>query len=162
MRYINKKIQTIPYVLNYIKETIHDEVSPFEMISNAPWYIRFIAKGGYCVYKDTIYVPTFHLELVQSPHEEDRTLGTAKMLPGVMFLHDYKHVSLFKAIQFMYSLSYQTHYFLYEFLILKAASSRFEELVTIGFLTSRTDWFKPVQSKEVEQHLSNILAISSR
>lgn len=161
MSHLNKKIQTVPYVINHINTTITSEQSPFEMITEAPWFVRLISKGQYCVYKETVYVPSFHLELVKSAHEEDRTLATSKVLPCIMLLHDFKSVSLFRMIKFLYTLKYQLHYFLYEFLFLKAADSRFYELVTMGFLTSRKQYLTKVPPEIIEAQLREILETNS-
>ena len=161
MKYINQKIQTIPYVVDYIKQTTEPDKSPFELLSQAPWYIRLISRGNYCVYKDVIYVPSFHLELIKSEYIEDRTLATAKLLPSLMLLHDYKNISLLKMLQGLYSLKYQLHYFLYEFLFLKATQNKFYELVVMGFLTSRYNGIFKLKPEIVEKHLRTILEVSA-
>ncbi len=162
MRLINKKLQTIPYVVSHLLEITKENNSPFELLSQAPWYIRLLSRGQYCMYKNTVYVPSFHLELVKSPHEEDRTLATAKLLPCVMFLHDTGSVSLFKMLNFLYNLNYQLHYFLYEFLFLKAADSKFYSVIVMGFIASRRQFFKRISPEIIEKSLRNILTENSK
>lgn len=154
---LNKKLQTVPYVVKHLLEITKEDKAPFAMLFEAPWYIRLLSKGQYCVYKDVIYVPNFHLELVKSPYEEDRTLATSKLLPCVMLLHDYNNISLFRMLCLLYNLNYQLHYFLYEFLFLKASNSKFYTTITMGFLASRKSWFKKLKPIDVERLLRNIL-----
>jgi hypothetical protein len=157
MQYLNKKLQNIPYVVHHLTDEISSDKSPFELLNEAPWFVRLLSCGQYCVYKKTIYVPMFHLELVKSLNFDDRTLATAKLLPLIMMLHDYESVSLFTMMQLLYSLKYQLHYFLYQFLFLKAAENRFYETVTTGFLTTRKHWFKKLSPDVVEEYLKTIL-----
>ena len=157
MKYLQNKVHHMTYVLEHTKEITKEGQSPFEMLSQAPWYVRLAAQGQYCVYKDVIYVPSFHLELTMSQNETDRNLATAKLLPCIMFLHDNKHVSFWLMLKFLYALKYQLHYFLYEFLFLKATKSIFYATITMGFMISRKRMFKVLTPDEVEEHLRNIL-----
>ena len=54
MRQLNKKIQTIPYVVKHLLKITKEGESPFEMLFTAPWYVRLLAQGQYCVYKNTV------------------------------------------------------------------------------------------------------------
>ena len=159
MRLLPYKIKPLPYVLEHIKETIHDEVSPFEMISEAPAWLRLLSRGRYCAYKDVIYVPSFHLELVSSKFDEDRTLATAKLVPWVMLLHDVKKLSVFGAIKALVSLKYQVHYFIYEFLFLKATNHKFFDTISLGFMTTRKKWYskKHLAISEIESYMQLVL-----
>ena len=157
MKLLNHKLQTLQYALDHVAKTIDSNNSPFEMISQAPWFIRLLSRGQYCVYKNTIYVPMFHLELVRSQHEADRTLATSKVLPCIMLLHDNKTVSFVTFMQYLYNINYQLHYFLYEFLFLKATESRFIQTVFMGFLITRRKWFRKASPEMVQQQLCVIL-----
>ena len=147
----------MPDVLEYITSISKDTESPFEMLSQAPWYVRLLSGGNYCAYKKSIYVPDFHLSLVSSSHIEDRTLATSKLLPVAMLLHDYQYVSLYRMLMFLYNVNYQMHYFLYGFLFLKATESQFFELVTMGFMASRKFLFRKIPIEVIELRLRNIL-----
>lgn len=153
------KIQTVSYVIAHVSKTINGEQSPFEMLSEAPAWLRLLSMGRYCAYKGVVYVPSFHLELVASEHETDKTLATAKLLPWIMLLHDKGNVSAITAIKSLYSLKYQLHYFLYEFLFLKATSHKFFEVISVGFMTTRTKWFgmKKLPYEEVLSRMEAIL-----
>lgn len=161
MRLLSYKLQTMPYVINHISKTIHGEQSPFEMISEAPLWLRLLSRGRYCAYGNTIYVPAFHLELVSSKYDADRTLATAKLLPWVMLLHDAPNgrVPFLLTLASLFSTSYQTHYFLYEFLFLKATKHKFYDVISIGFMTTRRTWFgmKKLAYESVEAHMQAIL-----
>lgn len=162
MRLVSKKLQTVDYVAEYVHANINGDNSPLEMLSQAPWYIRLLSHGDYCVYKDKIYLPDFHFQLAKSAHKEDRTLATAKLLPVIMFLHDYKSVSLFKMLQYLYSLKYQLHYFLYTFLFLKATKSQFEDIIGMGFIVSRRHWFIRMAPDNISKELDKILAANAK
>lgn len=160
MKLLNNKLQCISYVLKYLNTVLTNETISFELISEAPKWLRLISRGNYCAYKNTVYVPNFHLELVSSPSDVDRTLATSKLLPWVMLLHDNNtNISKLKALQGLLSLSYQIHYGMYEFLFLKATNNEFYELVTVGFMTSRKMFsiFKTLPYKAIELWMSAIL-----
>lgn len=152
MNILPYKLQKLSYVVEHTKTV--QKVSPFEMISEAPLWLRLLSRGRYCAYKNNIYVPSFHLELVSSKHDADRTLATAKLLPWLMLLHDAPNnkVCFILAIASLLSVKYQMHYFLYEFLFLKATKHPFYDVVSIGFMTTRRKWFglKSVSFEEVE------------
>ena len=113
MRYLSKKLYDLPYVVSVVKDITKEGNSHFEMLSQAPWFVRLLSKGQYCAYGKIIYVPSFHLELSMSKCDDDRSLATAKILPCVMLLHDYKNISFVTFLSFLYLLKYQLHYFLY-------------------------------------------------
>lgn len=136
------KLQPISYVINHVSTSVNGDNSPFEMLSEAPIWLRLLARGGYCAYGNTIYVPSFHLELVSSQYDADKTLATAKLLPWIMLLHDEKSVSFRALCKALFSLDYQLHYFLYEFLFLKATKHRFFDVISLGFMTTRRTWYK--------------------
>lgn len=161
MKYLNKKLYDLPYVIGIVKDYTKEDSSPFEMMSQAPLLVRLFSRGQYCTYKKVIYVPTFHLELSSSKCEEDRSLATAKILPSIMLLHDYKNVSFFRMLCFLYSLKYQLHYFLYEFLFLKATKHTFYATITMGFMSSRKRLGKKLYPDKVEEYLRTILVTNS-
>jgi hypothetical protein len=162
MRVLARKLQTIPYVIAHINKSINGEASPFELLSQAPLWLRLVSRGRYCAYRNVIYVPSFHLELVSSKYEADRTLATAKLLPWVMLLHDVESVSLLTALKSLFYLPYQLHYFLYEFLFLKATNHKFFEVISMGFMTTRSKWFgmKKLSYEDVELHMRVILDLN--
>ena len=161
MKFVKKQVQSIPYVINYLTSSLEKETYSFEILNEAPWYVRLLSLGRYCAYKKTIYVPIFHLQLVKSEHQDDRNLATAQILPWLMLLHDHESVSLFKLMQSLYSLKYQLHYFLYTFLFLKAIESRFYEMITTGFIVSRRKGLKRVSPQLIETYLTSILDTNS-
>jgi hypothetical protein len=140
MKLINKKLYALEYALKYTSNTVTGEaedILDFKMLSEAPWFIRLLSRGNYCAYGTTIYVPSLHLELIKSKHDEDRGLATAKILPYVMAIHDNDSISFTKFLELMFSTRYQAHYFIYEFLFLKMVNHQFKEVILTGFLTSR-------------------------
>lgn len=141
MNILPHKLHKLSYVVEHTKTV--QEASPFEMISEAPLWLRLLSRGRYCAYKNNIYVPAFHLELVSSKHDADRTLATAKLLPWLMLLHDApgNKVGLWLSIMSLVSVRYQIHYFLYEFLFLKATKHPFYDVISVGFMTTRATWF---------------------
>lgn len=154
------EIQPLAYVLKHVSISINEDHSPFEMISSAPWWLRLLSRGSYCVYKQVIYVPSFHLELVSSEHNQDRTLATAKLLPLIMFLHDKKSASLSDSLNMLFSAAYQTHYFAYEFMFLKYSQHKFTDLISVGFMTTRRKWFGliPCPYEEVYNKLTLLMS----
>ena len=159
MKLLSNKLQHISYVLKYLNTVLTDESVSFELISEAPKWLRIISRGNYCAYKNIVYVPSFHLELVSSESDVERTLATSKVLPWIMLLHDNNGtVSKWKTLQGLLSLSYQIHYGMYEFLFLKATNNKFYELVTVGFMTSRKifNMFK-IPYKAIEIQMAAIL-----
>ena len=161
MRYLNQKLYDLSYTISIIKTITKDENSPFEMMSQAPFLVKLLSKGQYCVYKKSIYVPEFHLELSMSKCDDDRELATAKLLPCIMLLHDYKEVSFFRMLRFLYTLKYQLHYFLYEFLFLKATKHVFYATIAMGFMSSRRYFGKRLHPDIVEEYLRTILIANS-
>lgn len=162
MRFLNKQLYALPYVIDVVKASTKEDTSPFEMLSQAPWFVRLASRGQYCVYKNTVYVPSFHLELAMSKCDEDRALSTAKALLCLMLLHDYKNVSFFRMLSFLYSLKYQLHYFLYEFLFLKATKHVFYATITMGFMSSRKLFMKKLSTDTVEEYLRAILVSNAK
>lgn len=161
MRILPYKLQTMSYVINHVSKTIHGDESPFEMISEAPLWLRLLSRGRYCAYGSTIYVPAFHLELVSSQYDADRTLATAKLLPWVMLLHDAPggKIPFLLTLTSLFSVSYQIHYFLYEFLFLKATNHKFYDVISVGFMTTRRSWLgiKKLAYESVQSHMQAIL-----
>lgn len=140
MKLINKKLYALEYVLNHTSSVVTGEVSDsldFKVISDAPWFVRLLSRGAYCAYGTTVYVPSMHLELMKSKHDEDRGLATAKVLPYIMAIHDNDSISVTKFLSLMFNTRYQAHYFVYEFLFLKMVNHQFKEVILTGFLTSR-------------------------
>ena len=162
MRYLSKKLYDLPYVVSVVKDITKEGNSPFEMLSQAPWFVRLLSKGQYCAYGKIIYVPSFHLELSMSKCDDDRSLATAKILPCVMLLHDYKNISFVTFLSFLYLLKYQLHYFLYEFLFLKATKHVFYATITLGFMSSRKHYGKALHTDTVEEYLRHILMSNSK
>lgn len=159
MKLLKNKLQTISYVLKYLDTVLTNESVSFELLSEAPKWLRVVSRGNYCAYRNVIYVPSFHLELVSSESDIERTLATSKLLPFIMLLHDNnENISKLKALQSLLSLSYRIHYGMYEFLFLKATDNKFYELVTVGFMTSRKlfNVFK-VPYKTIETWMSAVL-----
>ena len=160
MKLLFNKLQCISYVLTYLNTILTEESISFELISEAPKWLRLISRGNYCAYKNIIYVPSVHLELVSSPSDIDKTVATAKLLPWVMALHDNNiNISKWKALQLLFSLPYQIHYNLYQFLFLKATNNQFYELITVGFMTTCRHFiiFKKIPYKQIEDWISAIL-----
>ncbi len=160
MRLLEHKLQTVPTVVTYLNNLVTKEAISFEMISEAPLWLRLISRGQYCGYKKSIYVPPFHLEMIASKHDTDKTLATAKMLPWVMCFHDSnENISAWKAFKMLFSVRHQIHYTLYELLFLKATNNKFYELVTVGFMTTRKSlWsIRKMPYEKVEHFVTSIL-----
>ena len=159
MKLIDKKFQTVSYTLAYLTDVLAKTSISFELLSEAPLWLRLLSRGQYCAYNKTIYVPTTHLELVASEHDTDKTVATGKTLPWVMLIHDNQRISFIKLLQMLYSISYQTHYTLYEILFLKATHNKFYELISLGFMTSRKSIFsfKAMPYTKIQDHLATIL-----
>ena len=160
MRLINKKLYALEYALNYTSTTVTGEATDildFKMLSEAPWFIRLLSRGSYCAFGTTVYVPSMHLELMKSKHDEDKGLATAKVLPYIMAIHDNTSISFSKFLALMFNTRYQAHYFIYEFLFLKLMDHRFKETIFTGFLTSRRNIFGFKRSfEEVEDYIQSI------
>lgn len=137
MRLLNKKLHHLSTVLKYAS-SFPGEGYDIMLLSDAPFFVKLLSRGTYCAYNTTVYVPsTIHLELVQSKHEEDRTLATAKLLPFIMLFYDNTKVSFWLFLAMVFTTRYQVHYFIYEFLFLKYTEHPFKEIILVGFLTSR-------------------------
>jgi hypothetical protein len=160
MRLINKKLYPLAYVLKYTNDAViaNDSATvDFKLISDAPWFIRLLSRGTYCAYGTTVYVPSLHLELVKSKYDEDKELGTAKVLPYVMAIHDNDKISFLKFLSLLFNTRYQAHYFIYEFLFLKMVNHQFKEPIFIGFLTSRRNIFGMKRTFEsVELYIQSV------
>ena len=157
MKVLTTKLQTISYVVSYLNKTLSNESISFELLSEAPLWLRFLSKGQYCGYKNTIYVPKFHLELVKSEHDTDKTIATGKILPWLMLYHDTKTISILSTLRLLFITRYQIHYTLYEILFLKATKNKFYEVIALGFITSRKGIFGKLSYDTVEKYISNIL-----
>ena len=160
MRVISHKLQSIPYVITYLNKLISDETISFELLSEAPLWLKLLSRGQYCGYKNVIYVPKVHLELVSSEYDTDKTLATAKMLPWIMCFHDGKNrISVSQLLKLLFFVRYQIHYTLYELLFLKATNNKFYQPITLGFMiTRRHFWsFKKLAYDKVEAFTSAIL-----
>ena len=162
MRLLNKQLHTLSSAIDILKDSVKNKTIEFALISDAPFYIRLFSRGEYCAYKNVIYTPELHLSLVCSKHEEDRSLSTAKLLPFIMLINDYKSISFFRFLCFKYSNKYKLHYFLYEFFFLKFISHPLYEPISIGFMTSRRSWIgKKLSYEFVENRLNSILTQQS-
>ena len=111
MKLLFNKLQCISYVLTYLNTILTEESISFELISEAPKWLRLISRGNYCAYKNIIYVPSVHLELVSSPSDIDKTVATAKLLPWVMALHDNNiNISKWKGISLQHKILQRIHF----------------------------------------------------
>lgn len=159
MKLLTHKLQTVPYTVSYLNSLVNKETISFEMLSEAPLWLRLLSRGGYCGYKKSIYVPNVHLEMIKSEHDTDKTLATAKLLPWVMCFHDNKeNISFSQTFKLLFSTRHQIHYTLYELLFLKATSNKFYELITVGFMTSRRKGLKKMPYDAVQEHMALILS----
>lgn len=164
MKLLNKKLYSLDYVIRYISSTVgKPDGYEIRFISDAPLLIRFLSRGGYCTYNKTIYVPSMHLQLMGSKHDEDKNLATAKLIPSIMLLHDNDSISFSVFLKMLFLPRYQIHYFIYEFLFLKYTEHEFTKLILDGFLTSRHTWYgKDIPFDTVEETIRAILTTKSK
>lgn len=155
---LQNKIRSLQQAIEYTTLGLKEDKYSIELISEAPKWLQIVSRGSYCAYKNTVYVPLLHLQLVASKFEEDRTLGTAKILPWIMLIQDKtEHVSVYTSIKSLLFLSYQLHYFIYEFLFLSATNHPFKEAIGLGFMASRKRIGIRIPVKTIKKYLEDIL-----
>lgn len=153
-----RKLTNISDCVNRVNAAISDGSINFCFINEAPKLVKLISRGGYCAYKNTVYVPVKHLELASSARAKDRSLATAKVLPWVMAIDDGRTNSILDVAKLLYSNSDRCFYFLYEYLFLKAVSNDFSDLVYGGFVNSRRHWWGlRVKPEKVVEMLRSVL-----
>lgn len=158
---LKKKLINIADAVQHLRSVIDTQEVTFALISDAPAWLRLLSRGTYCAYGTTVYAPEFHLSLVSSKSDVDRTLATAKILPHVMLIKDFKTVSALTFLKSRFLNSYIFHYFLYEFLFLKVTEHKMIDTITIGFIVSRRNWYgKKLSFDEVQNELVKITTAS--
>jgi hypothetical protein len=155
---LTSKIYNIRDAIEYTTIGLQQEKYNIELSLDAPKWLRICSTGGYCAYKNTIYVPAVHLQLVSSKFEEDRSLGTAKLMPWIMLIKDNnENVSFLTAIKSLFNLKYQLHYFIYEFLFLSAINHPFKDTIGLGFMISRRRFFIKLSLPTVQKKIEKML-----
>ena len=153
------KIYSLQEVLAITNQLIEKEAVSFDAVSSAPKWLRLLSKGGYCIYKSTVYVPDIHYALVSSESQHDRNLATAKLLPYIMFLWSKASlkVSFFNCLSYFLSYKKQSRYFIYEFFYLKGCDHPHTTLISASFLNTRKFFGRLVPSAKVEDYMLSLL-----
>ena len=127
----------IPECVNYVNAAVESGAVKFCFLSDAPFLVKLLRNGGYCAYKNTVYVPLGHFNLASSSNESDRTIATAKILPWVMTIKYNQVPSLWKTWCVLSNYETLAKYFYYEYGFLKVSNHPFAEIILAGFLNSR-------------------------
>lgn len=153
------KIYSLQEVLTITNQLIEKEAVSFDSVSSAPKWLRLLSRGGYCIYKSTIYVPDIHYALVSSESQHDRNLATAKLLPYIMLLWSNAslRVSFLNCLAYFFSYKKQSKYFIYEFFYLKGCDHPHTTLISASFLNTRKIFGKLISSTKVEDYMLSLL-----
>lgn len=148
-------VETLGVLTNKVK----DGSIKIKKLSDAPLWIRIIARDNYCAYKNTVYVPQFHLFLIQSESKDDSSVAMSKLLPWVMIVSDGKVNTPINFFKSLYQLKIRCFYWLYEYFYLMAADNKYSGLIRLGFMTTRKRFgIIKLEYEEIEFILNHYLS----
>lgn len=133
------KAPPIPFVTAMAKltESIKTGTIVVTKVSDAPFWLRLLSRNGYCAYKNTVFVPEFHMYLVQSTSKDDTSVAMSKLLPWVMLASDGMVENFSGVFNSLYQLKTRCFYWLYEYFYLLASENKYTGLIRLGFMTTR-------------------------
>lgn len=153
-------LRDVLFVSSFIKESILKSSISLAPVNEAPLWLRLLARGDYCAFGRTIYVPSHHYALVSSEAPSDRNMATAKLCKWFMSIHDFEDISKLTAIKLLCFNKHILHYFLYEFFFLKGCDHPQKDLVVLGFLSSRKNWYgRRIPYDKSLEYLTTLLAV---
>jgi hypothetical protein len=137
---MENKLESLEQCIDYVNLALKDNLIQFVCLDDAPTLVKFFSSGEYCAYKNTIYVPSFHLKLSTSTNESDRTVATAKLLPWIMAVKDNKVASYISMRKMITNYKLRAFYFLYEYMFLLKSEHPHAATIFGGFVCSRKTW----------------------
>ena len=163
MKLLKNKITTLGKAIEYVTLGLRDEKYSINLLSDAPFWLRLLSRGQYCSYRNTVYAPSFHLELVSAKSDETRSIATAKLLPHIMMIRDCNgNVSKLSSLLHLFNIRYQIHYFIYELMMLRSIKHPLEEPISLGFITSRKRFGIRLNERIVYKFINATLANPER
>lgn len=144
--------------IEIINTVIENKEVNFVFLEDAPKLVKLLSSGEYCAYKNTVYVPSIHLNLSTSSNESDRTVATAKLLPWIMAIKDGRTNSLYQMTKLIKNYKLRSFYFMYEYLFLVASESPYADVVFGGFVSTRKNWFgRRYPTDDIINYLKSLL-----
>ena len=133
------KTAPIPFVdaMSALTHSVKSGEIKIQKLSEAPMWLRYLSRNTYCAYKDTVYIPEFHLFLIESESKDDSSVAMSKLLPWVMMVKDGKVQTFTGVYNSLYQLKTKCFYWLYEYFYLMSSENRFTGIIRLGFMTTR-------------------------
>lgn len=146
--------------MSNMQKHVKDGSIKIESLSDAPRWLRLLSRDNYCAYKNTVYVPQFHLFLIQSESKDDSSVAMSKLISWVMIVYDKKVNTPLQVFKSLYQLKTRCFYWLYEYFYLMAAENKYTGLIRLGFMTTRKRFgIIKLDYEEIEFILNQYLAI---